>query len=225
MMHIRPGLNVKVIVETDQRTGTVNPRNSQVYDSDGDSVILAQTEPSIKSSMLSREIVVTYLAKEQHSYTRYGFSAVITDVIDRYQLSPKQHVHAIVVRKQGEPQPYNVRMWYRVQPTSKSGLDASICGKKVNVIDLSLGGISFSHDKTLDLEKDKVIELHFAMAGAVYTIEARIIRTWETEIERFRKEQGFAAAEFLNLSPRTEQALSRKIRDIERENLSRLSPT
>jgi hypothetical protein len=225
IMSIRPGLDVKVIVETDQRIEKIYQRNSQIYDIDGDSVILAQTEPSIKSSLLSQEIVVTYLMKEKHTYLRYGVSAVIAEFIDRYQLISKQHVRAIMVHKRSDPKPYNTRMWYRVQPTSKSGLDASICGKKVNVIDISLGGIRFSHDKTLQLERNNVIEVCFGMAGGVYTIEARIIRTWETEIERFRRGLGFAAAEFLNVSLRTEQELSRKICDIERENLSRLAPT
>ena len=175
--------------------------------------------------MLNKEIVVTYLVKENDKHLRYGFSAVIVEFIDRYQLMSKQHVCAIVVRKRSDPKPYNIRMWYRAQPSSKSGLDVSIYNKKVNVIDISLGGIRFSYDKSLQLEANKVIEVRLGMAGAVYTIEARIIRTWETEIERFKGELWFAAAEFLNLSPRIEQELSRKIRDIERENLSRLSPT
>ena len=224
-MSIRPGLDVKVIVEMDQRTERANARNSRIYDIDGDSLILAQTEPSIENSMLNQEIVVTYLVKEKQSYTRHGFSAVVAEFIDRYQLITKQHVRAIVVRKCSDPKPYNIRMWYRVRPTSKSGLDVSIYNKGVNVIDISLGGIRFSYDKSLQLEENKVIQVRLGTAGAVYTIEARIIRTWETDIERFRGELKFASAEFLNVSIRTEQELSRKIRDMERENLSRLSPT
>ena len=47
--------------------------------------------------------------------------------------------------------------------------------------------------------------------------EARIIRTWEAESECLGTELRFAAAEFLSVSGRIEQELSRKILDIERE--------
>jgi len=225
MMNIRPGLKVKIVLETDHRTERADPRNSEIYDVDGDSVILAQAEPAIKSSMLNREIVVTYLAKEKHGHARYGFSAVITVFVDRYQLLSKQHVQALVVRKCSDPKPYNLRMWYRVQPTARSGLHVSVRGERVNVLDISEGGMRFSYDKSLELERNNVVEVCLGMAGAVHTIEARVIRTWETGSERFEGKPRIAAAEFLDVSARTEQAISRKIRDIERESLlARLMP-
>ena len=59
-MSITPGINVKIVVEVDHRSGRINARNSMVYHVSGDTLILAQTEPSIGNSMLNKEIVVTY---------------------------------------------------------------------------------------------------------------------------------------------------------------------
>jgi len=218
-MSLAPELNVKLVVETDKKRERINARNSLVYAVDGETLILAQTEPSITSSLLNKEIMVTYLLHKNGKYSRYGFSALVTELIDQYELVPDQYVRAIVLRKRSEPKPYEIRMCYRVGPSSKSGLDASILGTKVNIVDISLGGIKFSYDKSLGLDTDKVIEMHLTIAGAVYAVQARIVRTWRTERERLKSELRFAGAEFLNVSGKVEQELSRKILDIERESL------
>jgi hypothetical protein len=217
-MNITPGLNVKIVVEVDHRSGRINARNSMVYHVNGDTLILAQTEPSISNSMLNKEIVVTYLVDEQDRRSRHGFSVVVTEVIDQYELMSQWDVRAFAVRRCDNPKPYDIRMCYRVGPSSKSGLDVSVYNKKINVIDISLGGMKFSLDKNLQLESNQVIEVRLGMAGSAYPIQARIVRTWEMENEQLKKDLSFAAAEFLNVSGRIEQELSRKILDIQREN-------
>jgi hypothetical protein len=217
-MSITPGINVKIVVEVGHRSGRINARNSMVYHVSGDTLILAQTEPSISNSMLNNEIVLTYLVDQQDRRSRHGFSVVITEVIDRYELMPQWDVRAFAVRRCNDPKPYDIRMCYRVGPSSKSGLDVSVYNKKVTVIDISLGGMRFSFDKGLQLEANQIIEVRLGMAGAVYPIQARIVRTWEMENERVKKDLSFAATEFLNVSGKIEQELSRKILDIQREN-------
>ena len=187
-----------------------------MYAVNGETLILAQTEPSIKSAMLNKEIEVTYLVKENGRFSRYGFSSIVTELIDRYKLSSDQHVRAIAVRKCTEPKPYGRSMCYRAGQSSRSGMNVSIYDEKINVIDISLGGIKFSYDRSLRLETDKLVEVRLGIAGEVYTIVARIIRTWQAERERFKTELRFAGAEFLNLSGKIEQELSRKFLEIDR---------
>ena len=217
-MDLAPELNVRLVVETDQKRERINARNSVIYAVDGETLILSQTEPSITSSLLNKEIMVTYLLQKNDKYSRYSFSALVTELIDQYELKPDQHVRAIAVCKRSEAKPYEMRMCYRAGPSSKSGLDASILGTKVNVVDISLGGIKFSYGEVLRLETDKVIEVRLGIAGEIYPVQARVVRIWRTERERFKSELRFAGAEFLNVSGKTEQELSRKIRDIERES-------
>ena len=100
---------------------------------------------------------------------------------------PQWDVRAFAVRKSEDPKPYDIRMCYRVGPSSKSGLDASVYNKKINVIDISLGGMRFSFDKGLQLESNQVIEVRLGMAGAVYPIQARIVRTWEMEMNASKR--------------------------------------
>jgi hypothetical protein len=156
-MSLRPELSVKVVVEVDNLRQRINARSSVIYHVNGETLILAQTEPSIKRSMLNKEIAVTYLVKENDRYLRYGFSALVTELIGRHELASEQCVQAIAVRRCTEPKPYEIRMCYRVGPSSKSGLNVSIYDEKVNVIDISLGGIRFSYHKSLPLEPNKVL--------------------------------------------------------------------
>lgn len=212
--------SVKIVTQIDGRADTISTRDSVIYDSDGDTLILAQTEPPVEASMLNQEVVVTYVVQEESGYVRYGFYAVITDFLDDFQPEPGRHRRAITVRRRSRPEPYNIRMRYRVQPSNKSGLDVSVRGKKVNVVDISLGGIRFSYDERLRLEVNKVVEVGLAVGRDVHTVEARIVRIWEKEAEFFKTEVRLAAAEFRNMSRRFEDELSRKIREIERERPS-----
>ena len=220
MMSMKPGLSVKLVMGVDPRTERVYARNSTVYDVDGETLILAQTEPWIKSSMLGKEVTVTYLAKEKGRPLRYGFSAVITQFIDDYQLMSSEHVRAVAIRRKTDPAPYNIRVYYRVEPTGRSGLDVSIQQKRVNVLDISLGGIKFSFDKGLELKAHTDIKVYFNIEGILYGIDATILRIWEGENERLRNALAFASAEFLEMPGKLERALSRAIREIEREALS-----
>jgi c-di-GMP-binding flagellar brake protein YcgR len=222
MMDIKPGLSVKLVVGMDPRTERVYARNSTVYDVNvnGERIVLAQTEPWIKSSMLDKEITVTYLAREKGRSQRYAFSAVITEFIDNYMLVSGQEARAVTIQRKSEPTPYNIRVYYRVEPTGRSGLDVSIDHKRLNVLDISLGGIKFTFDRSLELKADTEVKLYFNMEGTVYAIDATILRIWEGENERLRNKLGFASAEFLDMPGKLERTLSRAIREIEREALS-----
>jgi hypothetical protein len=218
---ITPGLNVKLVVEVDSRTERINARNSTVYDVDGERLVLAQTEPAIGSSMLHREITVTYLTREKNGLARHGFSAVINGFIDYYEVMSTREVQALAVRKMANPAPCNIRRCYRVEPTGRSGLDMSIQGKKMNILDISLGGVRFTYDAgSLELYPASVVEVRFDIGGIICKTDVAILRTWNGEDEGFRRDLFFAAAEFLNVTRTLEGELSQKIREIERDNLA-----
>jgi len=110
-------------------------------------------------------------------------------------------------------------MCYRVGPSNnKSELDAFVCGEKITLIDVSLGGMRFSYSDRPMLEPRQVVEVRLGIAPAVHPIQARIIRIWRADREGSGKGLSFAIAEFLNVSGKIEQTLSRKILDIERES-------
>ncbi len=217
-MTLRPGMNAKIVTEVDLARDLIHVRNSTIYDVADETIILAQTDPPVLKSMINRVVTVTYLGRGKEGPVRYGFPVRILNIVDDYTLISSQVVDALVVQKRGEPAPYSVRMFFRVEPTSKSRLKMSVYEKDVNLLDISLGGAKFSHRKNLKLEQDTVVEVHFDVDGKAYSVHAMVLRTWEGDNERLRHELGFASVEFADMTRQLEHALSGKIREIERES-------
>ncbi|OPY70487.1 MAG: Flagellar brake protein YcgR [Syntrophorhabdaceae bacterium PtaU1.Bin034] len=217
MKNIRPGLTAKIVTEIDLVREKIRVKNSMVYDVVDDTIILAQTEPPISKSMIDKEIIITYLVKQKDEMVRYGFPAKLKELID-YNLASGQQVKALVASGKALPAPYSIRMFYRVAPTGKSGLEMYVQGQRVNVLDISLGGAKFSYPGTLRLQPDSALMVRIEIDETTYQIESMLLRTWEGDNERFRSELGFASVEFVNVSRPLEHALSRKIREIERES-------
>ncbi len=214
-MSLQPELRVRIVVDPDRQQARTDARTSLVYHVDGNTLVLAQTEPSINRSMINTQIVVTYLRNESDVPVRYGISAVITDVIDRFQLTDGQYARGIVVRSTSDPKPYELRMCYRVGPAKKVGLNLSIAGQRIDCIDISLGGMRFSYMSRVGFKADDVIEMILHRGRSALCIQARIIRTWVMDKERIGTGLHFAAAEFLNVKGKIKQALSGAIRDME----------
>ncbi|HUJ69163.1 MAG TPA: hypothetical protein VLW86_06545, partial [Syntrophorhabdales bacterium] len=195
-------------------------KSSKVYDAQGDILILAQTYPPLPESMRRKDIIVTFLTRRNGVMARHGFSARIVELID-YSLSSGEKVKALEVERIGEPEPYCVRMCYRVHPTNQSGLSMMIDGTKVSLIDISLGGAKVCYDESLWLESDTVAKASIDMDGRTYVIEAHLLRTWSGASEGFSDDLRFAALQFMHMPKKVEDALSQKIRDIERQALSK----
>jgi len=218
-MDLKPGLSVRIVTDVDTAREKIVAKPSTVHEVNGSTAILAQTDPPILTSMLQKDIVVTYLVKKNEMMERQGFPARILQFID-YRLNPEHTVKAIVVERVGQERPYNIRMSYRATPTGKSGLSMAVNGTPVHVIDISLGGAKVSHDRSLRLRYDMVVSTHLVLGEKTYTTEAHILRTWDGATEGF-KGLFFATMEFVNMDRTVEQALSLKIQDIEREVLQK----
>jgi hypothetical protein len=219
-MDITRGFDVRIATETDARGEQIPAKSSVVYDAQGETAILAQTYPPIPESMRSKNIIVTFLVRKDGVVARHGFSARIVEFID-YSLSSGERVKAVKVERIGEPEPYCVRMCYRVHPTSTSGLSMAIAGTEVSVVDISLGGAKICYDESLRLERDTLVKASIGVDGKIFAIEAHLLRTWNGADEGFSDDLGFAALRFMGMDKRVEDVLSQKIRDIERQALSK----
>ena len=213
-MDMSPGLAVRIVTGMDVPREIIFVKASIVYEVKGRAAILAQTGPPLLTSMLHKNIIVTYLIKRNEVMARFGFPARIVEFID-YTLSSGTLVKALVVEKIGEERPYNVRMFYRVVPTGQCDLFMTIQGTPIHVLDISLGGAKVSHDTSLELQSNAVVNASVEINGKSYSFGARVLRTWEGEDFRLR----FASMEFTNMDKTLQYALSQKIRGIERESL------
>lgn len=216
-MTIRPGFTVRIVTDVDMIGERIHVKSSIVYDVHESTITLAQTEPPLLKSTLNKEITVTYLSREKEGPVRYGFPATIKEFIDNYKLSSSNEARAVIVTRKSAPYPYNLRMFYRVEPTSRSGVSMSVYGREVNILDISLGGARLSYRQPLSLEPERRIEVCLSFNGKAYSFEATVLRTWEGDNERLKGELAFASIEFVNMAKGLEQDLSMKIREIERD--------
>jgi hypothetical protein len=192
-----PGLTIRIVTGIDVPREIIFVKASTVYEVKGQTAILAQTDPPLLTSTLHKDIIVTYLVKRNEAMARYSFPARIVESID-YTLSSGELVKALVVERTGEERPYNVRMFYRVAPTGHCDVSMTIHGTPIHVLDISLGGAKVSHDTSLELESNAVVNASIEMNGRSHSFGARVLRTWEGEDFRLR----FASTEFTNMDKR-----------------------
>jgi hypothetical protein len=222
-MDIKPGHTVRIVTGPDPAKGKVFVKGSVAYDVREGTAILAQTDPPVSTSMLDKEIVVTYLIRKSDVMVRYGFRARIAEFVD-HMLDSGRMAKALKVEMVGEAGPYSVRTSNRVAPMGQSDLSMAIRGTTIKVLDISLGGARFSYHKSLDLQPTAVVRASIEMDGRTYGLEARVLRTRDGIGEGFSHDLRFASVEFVNLDRAIEHALSRKIHDVQRESAQREKP-
>jgi hypothetical protein len=216
-MEIKPGLTVNIIINIDYRKEIVETKNSIVHDIVGSRIIVAQPDPPISRTHIEETIYVTYLEKEQGKPIRYGFQAKIVDFIKNYELAAQQTTQAIELYKESGPEPYNLRMFYRLEPPGNCGIDIFIDGNRMTILDISIGGASFSHNKIHHFKEKEEIRVVLVVGERIYQIDSRVVRIKEPENERMKKSLEFVSIQFLNVDGHIKNELGRKIRDVERE--------
>ncbi len=214
--YIRPGLIIKVIVDTEEINKTSEMRGSIVYDVSEKEVIVSQTDPPILESRLNQTAVITFVKREKKHRTRYRFNAKIIELIKNYRLSSTETAHAIRLLRTSEPESYNMRMSYRVELPNDSGIELFIYGIKTNIIDISLGGARISHNRTYNFDEGMVIKVTLIIDREVFEVDALIVRKWLPQDTRFHDTIEFMALEFLSMGVKLQNILARKSIDIQR---------
>lgn len=216
-MDIRPGLNINIIVSIDHMREVVDVKNSMVHDVEGKRIIAAQTDPPISRTNLGKELFVTFLEKGRSGPARYGFIAKVVDFVKDYELKSSQKVQAVIMQQTGDIEEYNLRMFYRLEPPSECGIEISMEGRRVHLLDISIGGAKFSHEKIHPFQPNETVKMLIDVAGNKTQIEAMVLRVWEPESEKMRKTLAYASVQFLDIDAQLKNTLARKIRDIERD--------
>jgi hypothetical protein len=209
-------MHIAITVDMDPLRETIDIKNSIVHDIVDRKIVAAQTDPPLLKSYLNRTIYITYLEKEAGKPVRYGFPAKVLEFIKDYRLTSSEMTQAIVLIQEAETEQYNLRMFYRLEPPSNSGLDIYIGGEKVSIIDISIGGANFSHSRSGPLQTNETVKIVLGIDGTETKIDARVLRVREPESDRLKKSLELVSVYFLNMPGSTKNALSRKIRDIER---------
>ncbi len=217
---VRPGSSVDVLLERDDLKNSIRLLKAMIYEVAGERITISQTSPPLTKDHLGHLVSVTYLVKNEGKAARFGFAARILEFIKDYEIASGDRVAVPVLQMQGAPEPMNIRLHFRVRPKSDSGLSLSCGGKGVNLLDISLGGVGFSHGDTRSFKAGESIRLQVNVDERRFHVEARVVRVWLSEPPPGSPYLQFVTAKFPTLERGLEHALSRKIMMIQRGMLA-----
>ncbi len=221
MALLKPGLTLSLVVNTDNIRWVNDIRTSTIHDISGKEIIIAQTDPCLLTSQLNKSIVVSFLTYEKGIPIRYGLRAKIAEFLNGYQLSSSQTVPAVILLQNTIPRLYNLRMFYRIHPSSNAGLHLSIYGQPVTIFDISLGGVlvgvTADQDRSFGFETGNIIKITLTIDGQPHVLEVRIQRISSQKNPGRSKKMVIIACQFSDRPSTFDQVLVRKILDIQRE--------
>ncbi|MBS1238596.1 MAG: putative cytosolic protein [Deltaproteobacteria bacterium] len=215
-MKIKPGQTVNVIIKIDYQKEIVEIKDSVVLDVIDNKTIIAQTKPHISKENLNKEVYVTYLEKKDGKPVRYGFPATIIEFIKDSKPASKNKTQAIVLLRKGPWEQYNLRMFYRHEPPRNCGIDIFVCGNRVSILDISIDGVSFSHNNVPPIKVNEEIKTILVIGDKATQVKAKVVRVGQAENEMVKKKIKFISTRFLDIDGQTKKELGKKIWDIER---------
>ena len=222
-MDLKPGTNITVVTGIDSVKERIHVHDAVIYDIKGPTITISQTYPPLSRSMVGKEIDITYLVTEENDCVRRGFPAQMKEFTDDYPYNPTRKVEAIVVVKKGQEDSYNLRMFYRVEPTSRSGLAIAIEGRPVNALDVSVGGARPSYSEDFLVPYSSAKDLPVVMGFDRIPVEVKVIRILGAGNGRAWSEASIRGDSIPTTSNvDLERALSRKIWEIGMENLRKM---
>ena len=178
---IRPGNAVEFVYYADYVKDRIRIMRSLVYDILERQLIISQAAPPVLASGLKKEIVVTYLTKQDGRTARLGFSGVITGFITDYELSARERVSALRIQRTGPLKVFDIRLHYRLDVPVGSGLTLFYGSDSLNLLDISIGGAKVSFKRSFSLLPGQPMTLTLGINGRHYTLKAELLRVWSPE--------------------------------------------
>jgi hypothetical protein len=216
-MILKPGTILTVVFETHPVSEVLDLRSSIVYAIFEKKIIIAQTDPPIPKHLLKKNITLSSITQERCGAVRYGCLAKILEFLEDYRLASSQKVSALLITPQTPSQQYNLRSCYRISPPHRSGLSLSLSWYPLNLLNISIGGLAFSHRYDFKLQQGMVVKLTLNIDSYDYEVEGLIKRI--SFPGHYHGDYGleFVSTQFTKMDKRTRHALGRKILNIQRD--------
>ena len=215
LQEIKPGLKVDIVVATDYKKEITDVRRAVVYDVDSTKVILSQTNPSFTRFYLNRPMVLTYLVGRQEGPMRVGVFCKLTDIIP-FSLLSSEKVHAVVMTLKSSAELQNLRMHFRVRPSSDQNMAIYVEGESMHIVDISIGGAMLSHHEFMTARPNDCVHVVMIVDGERFEVDAKIVRIWSPYLDK-KRDTEYITVKFLSLDKRLNYLLAGKIFSIERE--------
>lgn len=214
---IRPGLQVDIVVTTDYVKEFTDVRRAIVYEVDKNKIVLSQANPPFTRFYLNRGMVLTYIAAGKEGPIRVGVFCKMIDII-AYRIASAEAVQAVVMNMKSGAELQNLRMHFRVRPSSDQNLAIYLENERVNIIDISIGGAMLSHRDSRPYRPQDKIKALVVMDGERFEVDTLVLRVWTPYMDR-RQGIEYVSLQFLNMDRRLNYLLGGKIFNIDRENM------
>jgi hypothetical protein len=217
---LKVGTRVDIVFENEIAKSNAHYMKALVYDFEKNKIILSQTSPALNRHFIKRRIMITFLVTIERRVLRFGFPAVMMDIITNYQIASGTNVEALIVKQYKDPEPVDFRMYFRVRPSSQSNINIFLKEEKVNLIDISLGGAKFTYPKTYLFGSADEVMFKLIIGGAIFSLDAKVHEVWSSDDNVATRNLQYVSVEFHHLNKQLEASLGKAIIDIERQRLS-----
>lgn len=211
---VKPGKPLKIIYDVDLIREEISVRDSFVYASQEEKLIVAQTEPRFTEEDLSRNVVITYIDRIDEKPVRLGFEGTILEIFNGFKLENGMTTDAILIKPLGTPCPYNLRRYVRIQVPSSVNVRFYIKDENVSLVDLSVGGACFTYSGALHFSEGDMVRSTLMTNSGSFYFDSKIIRLDKPDPER--PSLYWVSSEFVNTPPHIKRALTTIIFEMEK---------
>ena len=181
---LRPGRQVDIVVAIDLEKNYIDTRPSILHDlHPSGRLILGQTAPPLAQRYIGREIEVTFLAKYNLEpggvWVRVGYKTQLLGIFENYRLSQTLTEPVLVVDQPQTLEQSTLRLDFRLVPPMDQDLHLYLWPEQIEltIVDISLSGVRFSHDRTMAFELKQRISVCIESEGWSLVSDAEVVRT------------------------------------------------
>lgn len=220
MQILKVGTGVNIVFENEINKKNAHNMRAMVYDYNNSKVVVSQSSPPLTRNFLNRRVVVTFLADFNKHPSRFGFAAQLIDLKADYQISADKGVEALVLKKLEKIHRVDYRMFFRVKLPSKSNINLYFQNKRVNLINISLGGAKFSYPLTHLFRHGEALDLQLIIDSTAFEMKAKVRNLSHPHEFSVNNTLQYVGIEFEGGNRQLEVALGKAIIEIERQMLS-----
>lgn len=218
---IKAGMSLDIVFENELNQTYAHYMKAVVYDLDQNFLIISQTSPALNVKFLNRRMVVTFLIQTDARVIRFGFSAKLIGFIPDYEISSGTVVEAIKIQKNSSPEPTDFRMYFRVKPPLDADVGLFIESRKVNLLDISIGGAKFTCPRReFNLRPGDTLKFKLIIGNESFDVDALIRNVSYPDAVAANRNIQYISVAFRHDDKTREMALGKAIMDIERSLLS-----
>lgn len=216
---LKAGSSLDIVFENEIMKGNEHCLKAVVYDYEKDMITISQTSPALNRTFLDRRIRVTFLVNIERRVLRFGFAARLIDHITNYQISSGNNVEALIIKKYGDPEAVDVRLYFRVRIPSESDLSLFFKEEKVNLMDISIGGAKFTYPQRYIFRAGDLVTCTLLIGTAVFNVDAKVRSVSTPGGATANKNIQYVAVGFNHGNKQMDAQLSKAILEMERNLL------